>query len=96
MCNARGLLLTIGAVLNILVFISLPILDGQKMDILNFIMVYTGRIDFAVPINGTLNVVFPFYNLSTIYVSLAASLLIYGRFGLFFRPDRQLVRTHRS
>ena len=49
------------------VTISLPWLNGQQVFDL-----YAASVSYAVPINGTMNVNLPFYNLTSIQVSLAA------------------------
>lgn len=68
-----GFLVTAG------VTISLPWLNSQQ--VVNF---YAASVSYADPINGTMNVNFPFYNLTVIQVSLAAFLLLYYQFGFFF------------
>jgi hypothetical protein len=66
----KNIIAAVGFFMVILTTISLPWLNGQGVFNIN-----AASVSYATPINGTLNVDFPFYNLTQIRVSLAAFLL---------------------
>lgn len=68
----------LGLAVNVVVLLSLPFFPG--------VSIYIAEIDYTNPLNGTLNGIFTFHNLTSLRVSLAAFLLNYDRFGLLFLP----------